>query len=78
MISPEQIKSGKEYSLGAKLLYVLSEATVPRVTLSLFGGGADVMNSKHIGADMNFVSSTAEIAVMEQKRCSVIIFKKGN
>jgi propionyl-CoA carboxylase beta chain len=42
---------------GAKLLYALSEATVPRVTLitpKRNGGAYDVMNSKHIGADMNF------------------------
>ncbi|MBX9806690.1 MAG: acyl-CoA carboxylase subunit beta, partial [Flavobacteriaceae bacterium] len=42
---------------GAKLLYALSEATVPRVTVitrKAYGGAYDVMNSKHIGADMNF------------------------
>jgi propionyl-CoA carboxylase beta chain len=33
------------------------------------------MNSKHIGADMNFVS-TAEIAVMGAKKSLEIIFKK--
>jgi propionyl-CoA carboxylase beta chain len=33
------------------------------------------MNSKHIGADMNFLP-TAEIAVMGAKGASEIIFKK--
>jgi propionyl-CoA carboxylase beta chain len=64
---------------GAKLLYALSEATVPRVTLitrKAYGGAYDVMNSKHIGADMNFAWPTAEIAVMGAKGASEIIFKK--
>ena len=41
---------------GAKLLYAFCEATVPRVTVitrKAYGGAYDVMNSKHIGADMN-------------------------
>ncbi|WP_117884709.1 acyl-CoA carboxylase subunit beta [Aureibaculum luteum] len=64
---------------GAKLLYALSEATVPRVTLitrKAYGGAYDVMNSKHIGADMNFAWPSAEIAVMGAKGASEIIFKK--
>ena len=64
---------------GAKLLYALSEATVPRVTVitrKAYGGAYDVMNSKHIGADMNFAWPTAEIAVMGAKGASEIIFKK--
>lgn len=64
---------------GAKLLYALSEATVPRVTVitrKAYGGAYDVMNSKHIGADLNFAWPTAEIAVMGAKGASEIIFKK--
>ena len=64
---------------GAKLLYALSEATVPRVTVitrKAYGGAYDVMNSKHIGADMNFAWPGAEIAVMGAKGASEIIFKK--
>jgi propionyl-CoA carboxylase beta chain len=34
------------------------------------------MNSKHIGADMNYAWPTAEIAVMGAKGASEIIFKK--
>lgn len=63
---------------GAKLLYAFSEATVPRVTVitrKAYGGAYDVMNSKHIGADMNFAWPTAEIAVMGAKGASEIIFK---
>lgn len=64
---------------GAKLLYALSEATVPRITVitrKAYGGAYDVMNSKHIGADLNFAWPTAEIAVMGAKGASEIIFKK--
>lgn len=64
---------------GAKLLYALSEATVPRISLitrKAYGGAYDVMNSKHIGADMNFAWPTAEIAVMGAKGASEIIFRK--
>lgn len=64
---------------GAKLLYALSEATVPRVTVitrKAYGGAYDVMNSKHIGADFNFAWPGAEIAVMGAKGASEIIFRK--
>ena len=64
---------------GAKLLYAFSEATVPRVSLitrKAYGGAYDVMNSKHIGADMNYAWPSAEIAVMGAKGASEIIFRK--
>ena len=64
---------------GAKLLYAFCEATVPRVTVitrKAYGGAYDVMNSKHIGCDMNFAWPTAEIAVMGAKGAAEIIFKK--
>jgi len=64
---------------GAKLLYAFSEATVPRITVitrKAYGGAYDVMNSKHIGADMNFAWPSAEIAVMGAKGASEIIFRK--
>ncbi|MBP9688196.1 MAG: methylmalonyl-CoA carboxyltransferase, partial [Bacteroidia bacterium] len=64
---------------GAKLLYAFCEATVPRVTVitrKAYGGAYDVMNSKHIGCDMNFAWPSAEIAVMGAKGAAEIIFKK--
>lgn len=64
---------------GAKLLYAFCEATVPRVTVitrKAYGGAYDVMNSKHIGADMNYAWPMAEIAVMGAKGAAEIIFKK--
>ena len=64
---------------GAKLLYAFSEATVPKIsviTRKAYGGAYDVMNSKHIGADMNYAWPQAEIAVMGAKGAAEIIFKK--
>ncbi len=64
---------------GAKLLFAFSEATVPRITVitrKAYGGAYDVMNSKHIGADMNYAWPNAEIAVMGAKGAAEIIFKK--
>lgn len=66
-------------SNGAKLLYAFCEATVPRITVitrKAYGGAYDVMNSKHIGADMNYAWPTSEIAVMGAKGASEIIFRK--
>jgi propionyl-CoA carboxylase beta chain len=63
---------------GAKLLYAFSEATVPRITVitrKAYGGAYDVMNSKHIGADMNYAWPSSEIAVMGAKGAAEIIFK---
>lgn len=64
---------------GAKLLFAFCEATVPRITVitrKAYGGAYDVMNSKHIGADMNYAWPSAEIAVMGAKGAAEIIFKK--
>ena len=64
---------------GAKLLYAFSEATVPRITVitrKAYGGAYDVMNSKHIGADMNYAWPSSEIAVMGAKGAAEIIFRK--
>ncbi len=66
-------------SNGAKLLYAFCEATVPRITVitrKAYGGAYDVMNSKHIGADMNFAWPSAEIAVMGASGAAEIIFKR--
>jgi propionyl-CoA carboxylase beta chain len=64
---------------GAKLLFAFCEATVPRVTVitrKAYGGAYDVMNSKHIGADMNYAWPSAEIAVMGASGAAEIIFKR--
>jgi propionyl-CoA carboxylase beta chain len=63
---------------GAKLLYAFAEATVPKITVitrKAYGGAYDVMNSKHIGADVNFAYPTAEIAVMGPDGAVNIIYR---
>lgn len=64
---------------GAKLLYAFSEATVPRITVIIrkaYGGAYDVMNSKHIGCDINFAWPASEIAVLGPKGAAQIIYRK--
>jgi len=66
---------------GAKLLYAYCEATIPRITVitrKAYGGAYDVLNSKHIGGDVNFAYPTAEIAVMGPEGAVNILFKKDN
>lgn len=64
---------------GAKLLYAFCEATVPKLTVitrKAYGGAYDVMNSKHIGADLNLAWPTAEIAVMGAQGACNVIFRR--
>jgi acetyl-CoA carboxylase carboxyltransferase component len=64
---------------GAKLLYVYSEATVPKVTLILrkaYGGAYLGMCSKYLGADMVLAYPSAEIAVMGASGAAEIIFAR--
>jgi propionyl-CoA carboxylase beta chain len=64
---------------GAKIMYAFAEATVPKITVitrKAYGGAYVVMNSKHLGADMNFAWPTAEIAVMGPSGAINIVFKK--
>jgi len=64
---------------GAKLLYAFIEATVPRITVVVrkaYGGAYVVMNSKHIGADINYAWPTAEIAVLGPRGAAEVIYRK--
>ncbi|WP_341412648.1 acyl-CoA carboxylase subunit beta [Clostridium aceticum] len=64
---------------GAKMLYVYSEATVPKITLILrkaYGGAYIAMCNKELGADIVLAWPTAEIAVMGPEGAANIIFKK--
>ncbi|MSW96088.1 MAG: methylmalonyl-CoA carboxyltransferase, partial [Actinobacteria bacterium] len=64
---------------GAKLLYAITEATVPKITVitrKSYGGAYDVMSSKHIGSDFNFAWPQAEIAVMGPEGAVNIIYRK--
>jgi propionyl-CoA carboxylase beta chain len=64
---------------GAKLLYALAEATVPKVTVitrKAYGGAYCVMGSKHIRTDFNFAYPTAEIAVMGPQGAVNILYRR--
>ncbi len=64
---------------GAKLLFALAEATVPKVTVitrKAYGGAYCVMNSKHIRADVNYAFPTAEIAVMGAEGAVNILYRR--
>lgn len=63
---------------GAKLLYAYAEATAPKITLitrKAYGGAYIVMNSKHLGGDINFAWANTEIAVLGAKSAAEIIFR---
>ncbi len=64
---------------GAKMLWVYSEATVPKITLitrKAYGGAYIAMCSKDLGADLVVAWPTAQIAVMGAEGASRIIFRK--
>jgi len=64
---------------GAKLLWAYCEATVPKITVitrKAYGGGYDVMSSKHIRGDISYAWPTAEIAVMGPEGAVNIVFRK--
>jgi propionyl-CoA carboxylase beta chain len=78
MPGPEQ-ESGGIIRHGAKLLYAFVEASVPRITVILrkaYGGAYIVMNSKHIGGDINYAWPTAEIAVLGPKGAAEVIYRQ--
>jgi acetyl-CoA carboxylase carboxyltransferase component len=64
---------------GAKLLYAFAEATVPKITIitrKAYGGAYCVMNSKHLGGDINYAWPTAEIAVMGGGGAAGILYSR--
>ncbi len=64
---------------GAKLLYAIAEATVPRITIIIrkaYGGAYIVMNSCHLRADVVYAWPSAEIAVMGAGGAAEIVFRK--
>jgi propionyl-CoA carboxylase beta chain len=64
---------------GAKLLYALAEASVPKVTVitrKAYGGAYCVMASKQIRTDFNFAWPTAEVAVMGPAGAVKIVYRR--
>jgi len=64
---------------GAKMLFAYSEATAPKITLTLrkaYGGSYLGMCSKDLGADAVLCWPTTELAVMGPEGAATIIFRK--
>jgi len=64
---------------GAKMLYAYSEATVPKITITIrksYGGAYAGMCSKDLGADAAICWPTAEFAIMGPEGAASIIFRK--
>ncbi|OGO40159.1 MAG: methylmalonyl-CoA carboxyltransferase [Chloroflexi bacterium RBG_16_57_8] len=64
---------------GAKMLYAYSEATVPKITLTVrkaYGGSYLGMCSKDLGADFVICWPSTELAVMGAEGAAPIIFRK--
>ncbi len=64
---------------GAKMLYAYSEATVPKLTLTIrkaYGGSYLGMCSKDLGADVVLCWPSTELAVMGAEGAAPIIFRK--
>jgi len=64
---------------GAKMLYAYSEATVPKITLTVrkaYGGSYLGMCSKDLGTDFVFCWPSTELAVMGAEGAAPIIFRK--
>ena len=64
---------------GAKILYAIAEATVPKLALIIrkaYGGAYVAMASKSLGYDRVLAFPTAEIAVMGGEGAASIIFKR--
>ena len=75
--------TGQEYGgiirNGAKLLFAFAQATVPKITIitrKAYGGAYCVMNSKHLGGDINYAWPSAEIAVMGAKGAAEILYAR--
>lgn len=64
---------------GAKILYAIAEATVPKVALIVrksYGGAFIAMSAKQLGYDRTIAFPTSQIAVMGAAGAANIIFRK--
>ncbi|MCD8068323.1 MAG: acyl-CoA carboxylase subunit beta [Lachnospiraceae bacterium] len=64
---------------GAKVLYAISEATVPMITLYIrkaYGGGSSAMCSEPLGSDLLIAWPTAELGLMGAEGAVSIIYRK--
>lgn len=64
---------------GAKLLYAIAEATVPKIALIVkksYGGAYIAMSSKALGYDRTIAYPSAEVAVMGAEGAANVIFRR--
>lgn len=64
---------------GAKLLYAIAEATVPKIALIVkksYGGAYIAMSSKALGYDRTISYPSAEVAVMGAEGAANVIFRR--
>jgi acetyl-CoA carboxylase carboxyltransferase component len=64
---------------GAKMLYAIAEATIPKIALIVrkaYGGAYIAMSSKSLGFDRTIAYPTAEVAVMGADGAANVIFRK--
>ena len=64
---------------GSKVLYAISEATVPMITVYIrkaYGGGQSAMCAEPLGADFLFAWPTAELGLMGPEGAVSIIYRK--
>jgi acetyl-CoA carboxylase carboxyltransferase component len=64
---------------GAKILYAIAEATVPKISLIMrkaYGGAFISMSSKALGYDRVLAYPTSQIAVMGAEGAANVIFRK--
>ncbi len=64
---------------GAKVLFAISESTVPKITLYIrkgYGGGAPAMCTEPMGSDLLLAWPTAEMGLMGAEGAVNIIYKK--
>ena len=64
---------------GAKILYAMAEATVPKISLIIrksYGGAFIAMSAKQLGYDRTLAYPTSEIAVMGAEGAANVIFRR--
>ncbi len=64
---------------GAKILYAMAEATVPKISLIIrksYGGAFIAMSAKQLGYDRTLAYPSSEIAVMGAEGAANIIFRR--
>ena len=64
---------------GARILYAIAEATVPKIALIIrksYGGSMIAMSSKSLGYDRVLAYPTAQMAVMGAEGAANVIFRK--